>query len=59
TILSQTRGSGYLEGMGAGPFHFHTSMAMATQVTMKRLVWPRGIVGVAAVCDALLEDLAS
>ncbi|MCP4959249.1 MAG: hypothetical protein GY925_08290 [Actinomycetia bacterium] len=59
TILTQTRGSGYLEGMGAGPFHFRTSMAMATQVTMKRLVWPRGIADVGAVCDALLEDLNS
>ncbi len=59
TILNQTRGSGYLEGMGAGPPHFRTSMAMATQVTMKHLVWPRGIAGVGAVCDALLEDLAS
>lgn len=58
TILTQTRGSGYLDGLGAKPSHFRTSMAIVQQVTMKRLAWPRGVAGIEAVRDALMEDLA-
>lgn len=59
TVLAQTRGSGYLEGLGAKASHFRTSMAVAKGVRLRRLVWPRGVSSVDDVRDALLKDLAS
>lgn len=54
-LLHQTRGSGYLEGLGAKPFHFRTTTAIAGRVPMWRLGCPRGEARPRRVRDRLLE----
>lgn len=58
-LLAHTRGSGYLEGLGADASHFATTTGIAGRVSMQFLRRPHGWPTLALVVDAVRRLLAT